>query len=73
MFRSLMKHIIVCYLDSTLVLTKENSRPRKSDSHIFKYNHRKKIISDVVSARALYSASALERATTVSFLLFQDS
>lgn len=33
MFCSLMKHIIVCYLDSTLVVTKENSRPRKSDSH----------------------------------------
>lgn len=26
MFRSLMKDIIVCYLDSTLVVTKENSR-----------------------------------------------
>lgn len=36
MFCSLMKHIIVCYFDSTLVVTKENSRPRKSDSHIFK-------------------------------------
>ena len=35
MLGALMKDIIVCYLDSTLVVTNENSRPRKSDSHIF--------------------------------------
>lgn len=34
--------------------------------------HHNKIIFDVVSARALYSASALERASTVSFLLLQE-
>ena len=71
MFSTFMKDIIMSNLNSTSIITVKFScsgtaTPRSCS------NQRNQISSAVVAASALYSASVLERATTVCFLLLQE-
>ena len=71
MFSMFMEYIIMSNLNSTSIIimnliTVEQSTPRSCS------NQRNQISSAIVASSALYSASMLERATTICFLLLQE-
>ena len=70
-FCSFMEDIIVSNMNGTLVVTIKRSS-RGCNTTKFLRSYRNQTNADVVSARARYSASILERATTVYFLLCQE-
>ncbi|KAK9157955.1 hypothetical protein Scep_004529 [Stephania cephalantha] len=71
MFCFLMKNIIVCNLDRTLIVTMQVVAV-SCVTPISSSNHRSQSNSEVASARARYSDCVLERDVTVCFLLRQD-
>ena len=70
-FSSFMEDIIVSNMNGTLVITIKGVAEDVDTPKSVK-SHRSQKSSDVVSARARYSASVLERATKVYFLLRQE-
>ena len=70
-FSPFMEDIIVSNMNDTLIVTiKRSSRGCNITKSLRSYRNQRN--SDVVSARARYSASILERAITVYFLLRQE-
>ena len=67
-FSPFMEDIIVSNMNGTLVITIKGVA-EDVDTPKSVRSHRSQRSSDVVSARARYSASVLERATKVCFLL----
>ena len=70
-FSPFMEDIIVSNMNGTLVITIKGVA-EDVDTPKSVRSHRSQRCSDVVSARARYSASVLERATKVCFLLRQE-
>ena len=68
MFNTFMEYIIMNNLNSTSIMTMKFSCSETINTKICS-NQRNQISSVVVAVSALYSASMLERATTVCFLL----
>ena len=70
-FSPFMEDIIVSNMNGTLIVTiKRSSRGCNTTKSLRNYRNQRN--SDVVSARARYSTSILERAITVYFLLHQE-
>ena len=70
-FSPFMEDIIVSNMNDTLVVTIKRSSKGCGHTKSLRSHHSQRS-SNVVSARARYSASVLERATKVCFLLRQE-
>ena len=70
-FSPFMEDIIVSNMNDTLVVTIKR-RAEDVDTPKFLRSYRSQRSSDVVSVRAQYSSSVLERATKICFLLCQE-